>query len=533
MNRPLPSFPTASDEARGGGEAGAAGPVRGWPDASGELAEIRGRIESLQRQSAELLAMQAALREQIAALQAQAGHLGHVMQQIQGQGTGLRLPHVPLPLPLARLRELVVSPAPSFAFLRQMVRLDMVKSTRLHRDPGGAWRPRLGRALLLRSLARDFSALMFGRRAVVYRIRPRHAPVPVRPRVLHVIPNVFVGGSTQLVVDLHERLGHRYDMQVVTAALPPNGRHEGMVLHHLPLGSPSAAFASLLDAVRPEIVHLHYWGESDRPWYEAALAAARSTSAILLENVNTPVEPLRDAKIHSYLFVSQYIRDTFAPDIANGRVIHPGIDLDRFRPPAEWAPDAADTIGMVYRLAPDKLDAASIDPLIAVALRRPRTRIVVVGDGELLPVFFDRVREAGVRANFEFSGTVPFARLPETYRRFRIFVAPVVRESFGQVTPFAMATGQAVAGFRVGALPEILGTDETLRATAPELADLLLSLLEQPERTAAIGRANAARARRFGLDGMIRAYAGVYSEALERPADVMPGFPPAEFYSEV
>lgn len=530
MNRPLPSLAPAADDAR---DAGGTADGVGAGDRSAELYEIHGQLESLRRQNAELLAMQAAVRDQIAALQDHAHLMGHMVQQIHGRGTRAGLLNVSLPLPLARLRDLIVSPGPSIAFLRGMIRADVVTSTRLRRDAAGNWQPHLDRVRMLRNLARDFSALMFGRRTLVYRVKPRHAPVPVRPRVLHVIPNVFVGGSTQLVVDLHERLGHRYEMQVVTAALPPNGRHEGMVLHHLPLGSPAAAFADLMAAVRPDIVHLHYWGESDRPWYEAALAGTRGSPAVLLENVNTPVEPLRDPRIHLYLFVSHYIRDAFAPDIENGQVIHPGIDLDRFRPPAEWAPEAADTIGMVYRLAPDKLDAASIDPLIEVARRRPRTRILVVGDGELLSVFFDRVSQAGVRANFEFTGTVPFESLPALYREFRIFVAPVVRESFGQVTPFAMATGQAVAGFKVGALPEILGTDATLRATAPELSDLLLALLEEPGRMAEIGRANSARAPRFALDGMIRAYAGVYSEALGGHRDLMPGFPPAEFYPEV
>ncbi|QRG05283.1 glycosyltransferase family 4 protein [Xanthobacter dioxanivorans] len=493
------------------------------------IAALNGRIEDLARQNAALLAGQEALREQVAAMQVHANLVGHILQQVHAN----QRPPRDLPLPLARLRDLVVSPGPSLAFLREMARAGVITSTGLVQDASGAWHPRVRPLRAARHMARDFAGLMLGHRGVVYRVRPRHAPVGERPRVLHVIPNVFVGGSTQLVVDLHERLGHRYEMQVVTAALPPNGRHEGMVLHHLPLGTPATAFAALLDAVKPDMVHLHYWGEGDRPWYEAALDAAKATSAVILENVNTPVEPLRDPRIHAYLFVSNYIRVTFAPGVGNGRVIHPGIDLDRFRPPAAWAPGAADTIGMVYRLARDKLDDASIEPLIEVAQRRPRTRVLVVGDGELLPVYFARVSAAGVRRNFEFTGVVPFDQLPQLYRQFRTFVAPVVRESFGQVTPFAMAMGQAVAGLRTGALPEILGGDETLGATGGALADILVGLLDQPERMAALSRANMERARRFSLDGMIRAYAQVYAEALGREADPMPGFPPAQFYPEV
>ncbi|MDI4663234.1 glycosyltransferase family 4 protein [Xanthobacter autotrophicus] len=505
----------------------------GGPDHAGsDSAALRVRLERIEQQNAALMEAQAALGAQIAALQDHANLVGHMVQEIHAGRRQRLLPRLALPLPLVRLGELVTAPGPSLAYLTNMVRLGVVTGTSVVADGAGGWRLKRRPLAIARNMARDFSALVFGRRSVVYRVRPHHPPLAVRPRVLHVIPNVYVGGSTQLVVDLLERLGHRYEMQVVTAGLPPNGRHEGMVLHHLPLGSPPAAFTDLLSSVRPDIVHLHYWGESDRPWYEAALAAARESDAVLVENVNTPVAPLRDPRIHTYVFVSDYIRQAFAPDIANGQVVHPGIDLDRFSP-RDFAPGAEDTVGMVYRLTRDKLDDESIVPLIDVALRRPKTRFLIVGDGDLLPVFLARVTAAGVRRNFEFAGTVPFDALPEIYRRFRLFVAPVVRESFGQVTPFAMAMGQAVAGYRVGALAEILGSDTTLGTSRAALADILVALLDDRERLNALGAVNSARAPLFALEGMISSYARIYAEALGRDVDLMPGFPPARFYREV
>jgi glycosyltransferase involved in cell wall biosynthesis len=500
--------------------------------AGAAFAALRVRLERIEQQNAALMEAQAALCVQLVALQDHANLVGHMVQEIHEGRRRRLLPRLAVPLPLVRLGELVTAPGPSLAYLKNMARLGVVTGTSVVADGAGGWRLKRRPLAIARNLMRDFSALVFGRRSVVYRVRPHHPPLAMRPRMLHVIPNVFVGGSTQLVVDLLERLGHRYEMQVVTAGLPPNGRHEGMVLHHLPLGSPPAAFAHLLSAVRPDIVHLHYWGESDHPWYKAALAAARDSDAVLVENVNTPVAPLRDPRIHTYVFVSNYIRQAFAPDIANGQVVHPGIDLDRFSQ-RDFAPGAEDTVGMVYRLTRDKLDDDAILPLIDVAQRRPKTRFLIVGDGELLPVFHARVSEAGVRHNFEFAGTVAFDALPEIYRRFRLFVAPVARESFGQVTPFAMAMGQAVAGYRVGALAEILGSDATLGTSREALADILVALLDDRERLAALGAANRVRASLFGLDGMISAYAKIYAEALGRDADLMPGFPPAQLYREV
>lgn len=518
MTRPLLASQTKSmNNEDSGGREERAGPV--LPHAAGpgaaELARLLDRMDRLERENRALTDVQAALRAQLADMRARGDQLLHMIEHIQA-----RQELTPaLPLPLARLGALILEPGPSIAFLREMVRLGVVTGTAVTRNEAGEWRAQVRPLKAARNVIRDFSGLVFGQRSVVYRVRQRDHALPERPRILHVIPNVFVGGSTQLVVDLMERLGHRYEMEVVTAALPRNGRHEGMELHVLPLGSPAEAFAEVYGRVRPDIIHMHYWGESDRPWYQSALAAAQDSPAALLENVNTPVEPLRDARIRAYLFVSQYIRDAFAPDVTNGQVIHPGIDLERFTDRG-FAPGAEDTIGMVYRLTCDKLDENSVDPLIDVAQRRPRTRIIVVGNGDLLPVFYGRVKEAGVRSNFEFTGIVPFSELPELYRQFRIFVAPVVRESFGQVAPFAMAMGQAVAGFKVGALPEILGGTETLGTDRAELADILVSLLDAPERMARLGAANRERVRMFAMEGMIGAYEAAYAAAL--PPQALP-----------
>ena len=452
----------------------------------------------------------ASLRQQLADLQVRADQLLHLIEQLQARQERTLV----LPLPLARLGTLIFEPGPSLAFLKEMGTLAIATGTELRRNEAGHWQPQIRWGKAGRNLIRDFSRLVFGQRSVVYRVRQQQPALLDRPRVLHVIPNVFVGGSTQLVVDLIERLGHRFDMQVLTAALPPHGRHEGMDVQVVPLGSPTEDFAAAYARARPDIIHIHYWGESDRPWYLSALAEAREPPAALVENVNTPVEPLRDPRVGQYLFVSNYIRAAFAPDVINGRVIHPGIDLDRFAP-RRFAPEAQDTIGMVYRLTRDKLSDDSLDPMIDVARKRPRTRIIVVGNGDLLPIFLRRVIDAGVRQNFEFTGTVPYGDLPDIYSRFRIFVAPVVRESFGQVSPFAMAMGQAVAGFKVGALPEILGGSQTLGADRAELADILLRLLDDPAEVDVLGAQNRERARDFAVETMVETYGTVYAEALQ------------------
>ena len=115
---------------------------------------------------------------------------------------------------------------------------------------------------------------------------------------------------------------------------------------------------------------------------------------------------------------------------------------------------------------------------------------------------------------FEFPGFVSYESLPEYYRRMSIFVAPVWKESFGQVSSFAMAMGIPVCGYDVGGLREILGDSSMLAppGDVSGLADIAIRLLESKSDRAAKGASQRQRAHQlFSLQGMVNAYRDVYA----------------------
>ena len=392
------------------------------------------------------------------------------------------------------------------------------------------WRQRLDWRLYAISALVQVGGVFINRRQPLYSVRQRRPTiVGARPRILHVIANVHLGGSTQLVVDLFDHLAHKYEMQVATSSLPPGGVHSGMIIHDLREPTSLEPFVDLFRKFAPDILHVHYWGDVDRPWYEKAFAAARLAGHRMVENVNTPVAAYLDDRVERYIFVSDYVRREFGSGSERDLVIHPGIDLVRFAA-RDFHPHAHGSIGMVYRLEPDKLNAESIEPLIRTVLARPKIRAFVIGGGSLLDVFLRRVGEAGVRDNFVFTGYVPYRNLPDYYSQFRTFVAPVWQESFGQAAVFAMNMGMAVVGNRIGALPEILGDEDMLGSSVEETASKLVSLLDDPNRIIEIGARNRNRAQKmFDVETMCRRYGRVYDEVLGR-GDSMPGFPPAEIF---
>jgi glycosyltransferase involved in cell wall biosynthesis len=343
------------------------------------------------------------------------------------------------------------------------------------------------------------------------------ASAVARPRVLHVIGNFMLGGSSRLVVDLIDGLSEKYEQKVATSFLPSPPVYDGVDVSEFRSPQSPDAVLPFLRAYDPALVHVHYWGDCDFWWYDIFFRAIRELGCHVIENVNTPIQPYEADFVDRYVYVSGYVRSTFG--IENGvrnLTIYPGSDFTLFtrRQNDELPPDC---IGMVYRLENDKLNEQSIDPFIKVVQRRPQTTAIIVGGGTLLEPYRRAVRTAGVEKSFVFTGYVDYSSLPGYYEKMTVFVAPVWKESFGQVSSFAMSMGIPIAGYNVGGLAEIVDSPSLLAeaGNSDELATLVIRLLDDPERCRRVAARSRERAHAlFSVEAMVEAYRRVYGELL-------------------
>jgi len=334
-----------------------------------------------------------------------------------------------------------------------------------------------------------------------------------RPVVIHAIANFMTGGSSRLVADLIEHLGHRYQQEVITFYAPNPPVYTGFPIHEFPRSSEMVA--AFLKQKKVNILHVHYWGECDDPWYRRVFTAAGKHRCIVVENVNTPVETYIDNVIDHYVYVSHHAKNYGSTVPEPVSVIYPGSNLELFRRNGTPIPD--NVIGMVYRLEKDKLQEDAIQVFIDVIKRRPGTKALIVGGGTFLESYKKQVAKEKLSDSFEFTGYVAYDRLSDYYRRLAVFVAPVWKESFGQVSSFAMGMEIPVAGYHVGALPEIFNSDRFLGHSREELADIIIDLLDNREKRLEIGTENRKRAvNHFSLEAMIRQYDLLYQKLLNR-----------------
>lgn len=337
---------------------------------------------------------------------------------------------------------------------------------------------------------------------------------PDAPKVAHVIANFMTGGSSRLVVDLIEYLGKDYQQSIITSFIPEPPAYLGIDIEECRFPVDSAPFIEYFQRQAPDFIHVHYWGDVDEPWYAKAIEAAKVLNIPVIENINTPIAPHLSDAVNRYVYVSDYVRQVFGQKNDAHVTIYPGSDFSRFmRDDRESVPK--DCIGMVYRLEGDKLNINAIEPFIKTVQKRPNTKVLIVGGGTLLEPFKHAVNEAGLEDNFEFTGYVKYDDLPGYYRRMSLFIAPVWKESFGQVSPFAMNMRVPVIGYNVGAISEIVNSDVMLAPAgdADALSDIAVSLLDNENLLNKLGKEHQIRAKEnFSIQAMIDAYDHLYAE---------------------
>jgi glycosyltransferase involved in cell wall biosynthesis len=337
-----------------------------------------------------------------------------------------------------------------------------------------------------------------------------------RPRIVHALANFMTGGSSRLVVDLIEHLGHRYEQEVITYFCPDPPHYTNFSLYEFRDFLAYEPILAFFREFKPDLVHIHYWGDVDDLWYEQVFTAAEQFGCRIVENVNTPVVPYFSAAISRYVFVSDYVRDTFGLGLDGEMTIHPGSNLQMFeRQKSMPVPD--DCVGMVYRLEKDKLNEQAIEVFIRIVKLRPKTKALIVGGGAFLDLYRQAVTDNGVEDAFIFTDYVSYESLPSYYEQMSLFVAPVWKESFGQVTPFAMSMGLPVVGYNVGGLAEIIDDPALLASPGDSdmLAEIAVALLDDREKRICIGEDNLKRSRElFSVEAMVLKYDQLYSELL-------------------
>jgi len=232
--------------------------------------------------------------------------------------------------------------------------------------------------------------------------------------------------------------------------------------------------------------------------------------------------------VDRYIAVSGAIRDVLAADgidPARVSIVRSGVDparfpeIDRPRAPDPELPFPRESpiVGNIAHLAPHKGQIHLIQAAPRILAREPRVRFLIVGQGDLAPLFRQRIAQLGLEGALVLTG---FRNdIGAILARLAVFVMPSIQEGLGTSIVDAMLFGIPVVASRVGGIPEIIedGVHGILCPPADEeaLAEAVVGLVRSPDRARILGERGRKRAREeFSVDRMVGGTARVYAEVL-------------------
>lgn len=411
--------------------------------------------------------------------------------------------------------------------------------------------------------------------------RPRRiAMLSVHTSPLHQPGTGDAGGMNVYIVELAKRLAAiNIEVEIFTRSttgglpaaveLAPGvlvrhvdaGPYEGLAKEELPaqLCAFTHGVMQAWAGQRPgyyDLVHSHYWLSGHVGWLAAQRwgvplvhamhTMAKVKNAALAEG-DTPEPAARvigetqivdasDRLIANTAEEADELVRFYDADPQAVAVVHPGVNLDRFRP-ADGRAAARARLGLPQdALIP--LFAGRIQPLkapdvllraVAVLLERDpalRSKIVVPvvggpsGSGLAKPEGLQKLAaRLGIADVVRFHPPVGQDQLADWFRAASVLVMPSHSESFGLVAIEAQAAGTPVVAAAVGGLPVavrdgvsgflIPGHDPVAYARALE------RFSGAPDLVARMGGAAAEHAQRFGWDTAAAATAEVYTAAVQ------------------
>lgn len=366
-------------------------------------------------------------------------------------------------------------------------------------------------------------------------------------RVLFLITELLPAGAERIVQQLALGLDPaRYEVAVACLRSPGGARADGEVADELRAAgipvialrargrlAPAAALrlAFEVSTFRPHLIHAHLFHANlaGRLFRGLSPGAKLIGTYHVVERRNLPLR-----RWLQRLTLGREDRSVCVSDAVAGyarglgvrperlRVIPNGIDLTRFRPPADRAdaaraarerlgiPKDALVLGCVGRLDPQKAPLVLLEAF--ARLERPEAVLVFAGEGPLEAALRERAAPLGERVRL--LGFRP--DVPEVLAALDVFCLPSRWEGFGLALAEALACGLPAVASAVDSLPEVLGPAGLL--VPPDdpaaLADALERLLSDPALRASLAAAAPVQAARFDLQVMRAAYVALYEELL-------------------
>jgi glycosyltransferase involved in cell wall biosynthesis len=213
------------------------------------------------------------------------------------------------------------------------------------------------------------------------------------------------------------------------------------------------------------------------------------------------------------------VTDTAAEFAGKTCVVYNGIDTEKFSPSAQTSVGKSARMIFVGNL----IEGKQIDILIK-AIDRLKTKfsltLDIYGSGPKQKQYQQLTWQLNLTHLVKFKGNIENDTLAETLKNYYLLVLPSRYETFGVVLIEAMACGLPVVAAAVGAVPEIVDSDDVGILAQPDSVDSLTQALEKALVKQWDRNKITTYAQKFSVKNTVRSLDSIYSEILH-PIDVV------------
>jgi glycosyltransferase involved in cell wall biosynthesis len=360
-------------------------------------------------------------------------------------------------------------------------------------------------------------------------------------RILHILPQLTVSGAENMAAYLMLHLARSHEVSAINlhpasdSIIERSLRRAGIPVWHLGKhrGFDVRMFSAIYKVfreIRPEVVHSH-------------LSVLRYTlPARLLQRIPVAIHTVHNTAeyevdrvgqtIHKIAFRCNVFPVAISQEVARSikrvygldpkAVIPNGIPVDDY----VTCPDTRRLwrkregfeqdwvlFAFVGRLDPQKNPMMLLRAFAAIS--NPKSHLILIGDGALLPQLRREARVAGIEERVHFLGGRNDVR--ECLAAADVFVLSSNWEGNPLSVMEAMASGLPVIATAVGGVPELIGQDGILvePGNISRFAENMKELLQDPERRVVLGNAGSRRALdQFRVEHMVQAYELLYRTEL-------------------
>jgi len=368
----------------------------------------------------------------------------------------------------------------------------------------------------------------------------------MRTRILHIIPNIAIGGAERLVVNLLEAID-KEKFEVAACSLYPKsgtaleqeleqhgipvyylGKHKGLDLRMIP------RLYHLFRIFRPDVVHLHLsvLRYALIPMVFCGIAGRFHTvHNIAQKEVDAPGKIVHWLAFHIGgvipVSISYEVAQT-VEKVYNVRtpIIYNGIPTEDFHTmpsvrsswrKKEGIKDSEIVFLHIGRFSLQKNHRLLIEAFEQVIKECPNGTLFLVGDGKLRTEIEKIVKGKSLEQKIHFLGLR--RDIPELLAGCDIFVLSSDWEGVPMTILEAMAAGRPVIATAVGGVPELVEGGVTGLLVPPQdiqaLSKAIVRLADDPSLSEAMGEQGRKRAvERFDIKLIVRQYEELYLKVL-------------------